>query len=39
MWDMNAEKLALAWEEPYRVTVVAGVEEYYLEDLNKRPLS
>ena len=39
MRDTNAGKLALAWEGPYKVTVVAGAEEYYLEDLNKRTLS
>ena len=38
MWVTNAEKLALAWEGPYKVTAIAGVRAYYLEDLDKRPL-
>ena len=36
--DMNARKLAPAWEGPYRVTAVAGARAYYLEDLDERPL-
>ena len=38
MQDTNAEKLAPAWEGPYRVTTIAGARAYYLEDLNERPL-
>ena len=37
--DVNAEQLAPTWEGPYRVTAIAGVGAYYLEDLNERPLS
>ena len=36
--DVNVGKLALTWEGPYRVTAIAGVEAYNLEDLDKRPL-
>ena len=32
MRDTNAGKLAPTWEGPYRVTTVAGVGAYYLED-------
>ena len=39
MRDSNAGKLAPTWEGPYRVTSVAGVVAYYLEDLDERPLS
>ena len=38
MRDTNTGKLALTWEGPYRVTAIAGVEAYYLEDLDERPL-
>ena len=38
MRDTNTGKLAPTWEGPYRVTTVAGVGAYYLEDLNERPL-
>ena len=38
MRDMNTGKLALTWEGPYRVTAIAGVGAYYLEDLDERPL-
>jgi len=38
MRDRNADKLALAWEGPYRVTAIVGEGAYYFEDLNKRPL-
>ena len=38
MWDMNAGKLAPTWEGPYRVTAIANVGAYYLEDLDERPL-
>ena len=38
VWDINARKLALNWEGPYRVTVIAGVGAYYLEDIKERPL-
>ena len=37
--DTNAGKLAHTWEEPYRITAIAGAGAYYLEDLNERPLS
>ena len=37
MRDKNAGKLAPTWEGPYRVTAIAGVGAYYLEDLNERP--
>ena len=36
--DVNAGKLALTWEGPYRVTVIASAGAYYLEDLDERPL-
>ena len=36
--DMNARKLAPSWEGPYRVTAIASVGVYYLEDLDERPL-
>ena len=35
--DVNAGKLALTWEGPYRVTAIASVGAYYLEDLDERP--
>ena len=38
MRDVNASKLALTWEGPYRITAIAGTGAYYLEDLDKRPL-
>ena len=38
MQDTNVGKLALTWEGPYRVTAIVGVEAYYLEDLDERPL-
>ena len=38
MRDMNAGKLAHTWEGPYRITAIASVGVYYLEDLNERPL-
>ena len=28
-------KLGLNWEEPYKVTSIAGIGAYYLEDLNE----
>ena len=37
--DVNAGKLALTWEGPYRVTTIASAGAYYLEDLDERPLS
>ena len=36
--DVNVGKLAPSWEGPYRVTTIAGVGVYYLEDLDERPL-
>jgi len=36
--DVNAGKLAPTWEGPYRVTAIASVEAYYLEDLDERQL-
>ena len=38
MRDTNARKLAQTWEGPYRVTAIAGVGAYYLEDMNEVPL-
>ena len=38
MRDTNAWKLALTWEGPYRVIVIAGAEVYYLKDLDEKPL-
>ena len=35
MQDTNAEKLAQTWEGPYRVTAIAGVGAYYVEDLDE----
>ena len=34
--DVNAGKLA--WEGSYRIIAIAGAGEYYLEDLDERPL-
>ena len=28
-------KLGLNWEDPYRITSIAGIETYYLEDLDE----
>ena len=36
--DINIGKLAPNWEGSYRVTAVAGVGAYYLEDMKERPL-
>ena len=36
--DINAGKLALTWERPYRITAIAIAGAYYLEDLDERPL-
>ena len=36
--DTNAGKLAQTWERPYRITTIAGVGAYYLEDMNEIPL-
>ena len=33
--DTNAGKLAQTWEGPYRITTIAGVGAYYLEDMNE----
>ena len=38
MRDVAAGKLAQTWEGPYKVTVIANVAAYYLEDLDERPL-
>ena len=38
MRDTNIGKLAQTWKGPYRVTAIAGVGAYYLEDLDKKPL-
>lgn len=38
MKKLSLGKLALNWEGPYRVTAVAGVGAYYLEDLEEKPL-
>ena len=38
MRDTNAEKLAQTWEGPYRITAIAGMGAYYLEDMNEIPL-
>ena len=38
MRDTNAGKLAQTWVGPYRVTAIAGVGAYYLENLNEVPL-
>ena len=38
MQDTNVGKLAPTWEWPYRITAIAGVGAYYLEDLDERPL-
>ena len=38
MWDTNARKLAQTWEGPYRITAIAGVGAYYLENMNEVPL-
>ena len=36
--DSNAGKLASNWEGSYRVTAIAGVGAYYLEDMEEKPL-
>ena len=36
--DVNVGKLAPTWEGPNRVTAIAGMGAYYLEDLDERPL-
>ena len=36
--DISVGKFAPNWEGPYRVTVIAGVGVYYLEDMEERPL-
>ena len=38
MRDTNARKLAQTWEGPYRITVIAGVGVYYLENMDEIPL-
>ena len=38
MRDVGARKLAQTWEGPYKVTAIASVRAYYLEDLDERPL-
>lgn len=38
MKDLTAGKLALNWEGPYQVTVVAGAKLYYLENIEERLL-
>ena len=38
MRDTNIEKLAPTWEGLYKVTAIASVGAYYLEDLEERPL-
>ena len=35
MRDTNAGKLAQTWEGPYIVTAIAGVEAYYLENMDE----
>ena len=35
---INAGRLALNWEGPYRITAITGVGAYYLEDMDERPL-
>ena len=32
------EKLGPNWEEPYRITSVAGICAYYLEDLDEKAI-
>ena len=34
--DVNVGKLAPTWEGPNRVTAIAGMGAYYLEDLDER---
>ena len=38
MKDQNARKLDPNWEGPYRVTTVAEMGAYYLEDVEERLL-
>ena len=38
MRDTNVGKLAQTWEGPYRVTAIASVGAYYLEDMDEIPL-
>ena len=38
MRDTNDGKLALTWEGPYRVIAIASAGDYYLEDLDEKPL-
>ena len=37
MRDTNAGKLAQTWEGQYKITAIAGVGAYYLEDMNEVP--
>nr|POF11147.1 hypothetical protein CFP56_33227 [Quercus suber] len=37
-WDGNAGKLALNWKGLYKVTTIAGIRAYYLEDMEERSL-
>ena len=34
--DLTMGKLSLTWEDPYRVTFIAGAGAYRLEDLDER---
>ena len=34
--DPSWGKLGPNWEEPFRITLVAGIGAYYLEDLDKK---
>ena len=38
MRDTNTGKLTQTWEGPYRITAIAGVGAYYLEDMIEIPL-
>ena len=37
--DISTEKLAPTWEGSYKVTTIASVGAYYLEDLDEKPFS
>ena len=37
--DLAMGRLCLTWEGPYRVTSIAGVGAYRLEDLDEKPIA
>ena len=37
--DPTMGKLGLTWEGPYRVTSISGIDAYWLEDLDEKPVA